>query len=656
MSKKTIVLADNSYTIRRIVELSFSEEEEIELISFENSVNLREKLIELRPAIVLVDIKLPEFNGYEVCRFINNTEGLKNTHVFLLKGGFEPVDENLLKGLRFIDIITKPFDSNALVSTIKNLLQRSPADQPEEDFPSSLPEDLPEVDSITGSHGDEISFSDIKQEIESDDVIIGARERIPSFGMGAGAYADDDVLPSEEITQGTQPERDELAPSIISPEDLDNPFADDISETPGSITEEEMNIRHNIQMQESELEIGSLTQEELDIKKQIGDRDSDLYGPPLSDADLKVSDEDFSEMMQPSGMGREESEFEAPEISTPEEDSFPFGSPVVEEAEEPVEEYTPSRPQFNEIPDLQASEVESEIGLEPDYEPSPSTRKLDLPSMETSPDEEKMPEMDSLRFEEAEPESEPPVFDYRPPSPFEDDQAEVEEITPPPAPSYLDEDMEPEEPVIEIPSMTTSILDEEPAVKIPEFGIPRYEDEIESESTPMEYAVPPTSYEEPEIPGDFEAEISTFKDDLIQREQVLSEPDIEDIRVETAEEEPEIMDYEIPAPPPPPPPAPTRAAPPPPPPPAPPKEPIPPVMKPKPAAPPVIEKTPPPKPAEKVTTAIPGIDNEDILQRVEEKLILAIKEILWEIVPPLAEKIIKEEIEQIKAEVSQSFK
>jgi len=36
MKKEAIFLADNSYTIRRIVELSFAEEENVELISFEN--------------------------------------------------------------------------------------------------------------------------------------------------------------------------------------------------------------------------------------------------------------------------------------------------------------------------------------------------------------------------------------------------------------------------------------------------------------------------------------------------------------------------------------------------------------------------------------------------------------------------------------------
>ena len=103
MSKKTIILADNSYTIRRIVELSFAEEEGVDLISFENGLNLKEKIVETKPAVVLVDIKLPEWNGYDVCKFINDTEELKETKVFLMKGGFEPIDENILKDLKYID-------------------------------------------------------------------------------------------------------------------------------------------------------------------------------------------------------------------------------------------------------------------------------------------------------------------------------------------------------------------------------------------------------------------------------------------------------------------------------------------------------------------------------------------------------------------------
>jgi len=42
----------------------------------------------------------------------------------------------------------------------------------------------------------------------------------------------------------------------------------------------------------------------------------------------------------------------------------------------------------------------------------------------------------------------------------------------------------------------------------------------------------------------------------------------------------------------------------------------------------------------------------DITGKMEDKLTLIIKELLWEIVPSLAEKIIKEEIDKIKSEAN----
>jgi DNA-binding response OmpR family regulator len=202
MSKNRIVLADNSYTIRRIVTLSFANEEDIEVISFENSIGFREKLLELKPVIVIVDVKFPEFNGYEVCRFINNTEALKDTKVYLLKGGFETLDENSLKGLHFVDIITKPFDSNALVSTIKNILGIIPDEAqlavPKEMSPL-LTEDPPKIADMpegTSVEAEEISFSGVKYEIELDDIPPEKEEIFEVFSI-----PEDEVQPSEEMTR-----------------------------------------------------------------------------------------------------------------------------------------------------------------------------------------------------------------------------------------------------------------------------------------------------------------------------------------------------------------------------------------------------------------------------------------------------------------------
>lgn len=288
--KKNIVLADNSYTIRRIVELSFSDEEGIELVSYENGQDITNKLLELKPSVVLVDIKLPEMNGYEVCRFINESDELKNTKVFLIKGGFEPVDEEQLSGLKYEDFITKPFDSKALVITIKSLVDEpgaepepspDPSPEPEStetvDIPSSMPEEISEISDIMDK-SDSIDFSDVQSEGDAG----GLMDTI--VAPDSETSVKEEVLPSEEITQGSGfgESEDKLSPEIA--DDISNPFEESAkkpSETDHAEDEEAV-IKENIRIQEEELEIGSLTMDEIDIQKNI-DKQNEVISETVSD-------------------------------------------------------------------------------------------------------------------------------------------------------------------------------------------------------------------------------------------------------------------------------------------------------------------------------------------------------------------------------------
>ena len=64
-----------------------------------------------------------------------------------------------------------------------------------------------------------------------------------------------------------------------------------------------------------------------------------------------------------------------------------------------------------------------------------------------------------------------------------------------------------------------------------------------------------------------------------------------------------------------------------------------------------MEETKEPEVESEITSA----QKDEILHKVEDKLTVSIKEVLWEIVPPLAEKIIKEEIEKIKSQIDQEY-
>ena len=284
MKKKVIALADNSYTIRRIVELSFSEIENIEVHSFENGSGLKEKLLQLDPDVVIVDIKLPEISGYDICRFINETPALKRTRVFLMKGSFEAVDNEMIKNLKYEDIVTKPFDSNALVSAVmKNVNQEdqkvsakfSPAG------PSSFPEDFPEIETDT-QEGEGINFSDIRGDMDAP----------PPADRPAArnqAVERDEVQPSEEITQGTQPQKDNLMPQETE-ESIKNPF----DEEPAF---EEINVSTPAAAEpvlpefdtKSDLKPPRLEQPTKDVSDEFHERFLEIAGEDTSDDLLKSS-------------------------------------------------------------------------------------------------------------------------------------------------------------------------------------------------------------------------------------------------------------------------------------------------------------------------------------------------------------------------------
>ena len=88
---KRILLADDSITIQKVVELTFSDGD-YEIITANNGARALQRLSETRPDIILSDIIMPEKNGYEVCEFVKSHPDYRSIPVVLLTGTFEPFD------------------------------------------------------------------------------------------------------------------------------------------------------------------------------------------------------------------------------------------------------------------------------------------------------------------------------------------------------------------------------------------------------------------------------------------------------------------------------------------------------------------------------------------------------------------------------------
>ena len=119
-----ILLADDSITIQKVVNLTFADEG-IEVVSVSNGDQAEKRLGEVNPDLVLADIFMPGRNGYELCEFIKQSPQYKNIPVVLLVGAFEPFDQGEARRVQADGHLTKPFESRTLVETVRGLIERS---------------------------------------------------------------------------------------------------------------------------------------------------------------------------------------------------------------------------------------------------------------------------------------------------------------------------------------------------------------------------------------------------------------------------------------------------------------------------------------------------------------------------------------------------
>jgi CheY-like chemotaxis protein len=122
VSKRKLLLADDSVTIQKVVNLTFADEG-IEVISVSDGDSAMTKILEVSPDIVMLDVNMPGLNGYEICENLRKSEQFKQLPVILLVGSFEPFDEDESRRVGANEYLTKPFQSiRQLVTTVTNLL------------------------------------------------------------------------------------------------------------------------------------------------------------------------------------------------------------------------------------------------------------------------------------------------------------------------------------------------------------------------------------------------------------------------------------------------------------------------------------------------------------------------------------------------------
>lgn len=121
----TLLLADDSITIQRVIELTFAGED-IDVLTTGDGDEAVARIQQDRPDIVLADIAMPKRTGYEVAEFVKGHADLAHIPVLLLAGAFEPVDQDRAAQVRCDGVLVKPFEPYQVVTRVRELLAGAP--------------------------------------------------------------------------------------------------------------------------------------------------------------------------------------------------------------------------------------------------------------------------------------------------------------------------------------------------------------------------------------------------------------------------------------------------------------------------------------------------------------------------------------------------
>ncbi len=126
MSKETILVVDDEQNIIELARL-YLEQDGYRVEQAGTGRQALDKIKQVDPALMILDLMLPEIDGWEVCRRVRASRDLPGSDlpIIMLTARDEDVDKIVGLELGADDYLTKPFNPRELVARVKAILRRS---------------------------------------------------------------------------------------------------------------------------------------------------------------------------------------------------------------------------------------------------------------------------------------------------------------------------------------------------------------------------------------------------------------------------------------------------------------------------------------------------------------------------------------------------
>ena len=124
MPKETILIVDDDPEIINILR-DYLELENYRVITAHNGQTAVQRIHSERPDCVVLDVMLPDEDGWSVTRKIRSDERVRNTPIILLTARVDDMDKIIGLELGADDYITKPFNPREVIARIRVQLRHA---------------------------------------------------------------------------------------------------------------------------------------------------------------------------------------------------------------------------------------------------------------------------------------------------------------------------------------------------------------------------------------------------------------------------------------------------------------------------------------------------------------------------------------------------
>jgi len=302
---KKLLLADDSITIQKVVGIIFSTEE-YQLEVTDDGDHAFTKALEEIPDLVIADISMPGKDGFELCRAIKNEPSLANTSVLLLPGAFDHFDEIKAGEVCADGWLTKPFESQALLDKVSQLLAAEPVRMA--GVVTSEPEELPvEAQTEPSDIDADSAVNEVVLGLDAVDALTTPAEELddesPDDIWDTVSFAEEDL---QVQTESAEVNSDDDLQEQTEPVEVDTAEEDLEVQTESAEVD---SVDEDLQEQTEPVEVDTA---EEDLQEQIESAEVDSF------------DEDFQEQTEPVEVDTAEDDLEvqteSAEVDSVEED------------------------------------------------------------------------------------------------------------------------------------------------------------------------------------------------------------------------------------------------------------------------------------------------------------------------------------------------